>query len=116
MEPRNLLFKKLSSDLNSAGPWSTFSVVRFYNPGISLNLKSLSMVLGPDGEESACNVEDLGSISGLEKFPGAGNSYPLWYSCLENSMDSEAWQAAVHGVVKSQTGLSDYHFSSLKIA
>ena len=51
--------------------------------------------------------ETPGSIPGSEKFPGAGNSYPLWYSCLENSMDSEAWQAAVHGVVKSQTGLSD---------
>ena len=60
--------------------------------------------------------ETPGSIPGSEKFPGAGNSYPLWYSCLENSMDSEAWQAAVYGVVKSRTGLSDYHFSSLKIA
>ena len=45
MEPRNPLFKKLSIDLNSVGPWSTLSVVRFYNPGMSLNLKSLSMVL-----------------------------------------------------------------------
>ena len=84
MEPRNLLFKKLSSDLNSAGPWSTFSVVRFYNPGISLNLKSLSMVLGPDGEESACNVEDLGSIPGLGRSPGGGHGNPLQYSCPEN--------------------------------
>ena len=39
--------------------------------------------------------------------PGEGNGYPLQYSCLENSMDRGAWQAAVHGVTKSQTRLSD---------
>ena len=35
------------------------------------------------------------------------NGYPLQYSCLENSMDREAWQATVHGVAKSQTWLND---------
>ena len=34
---------------------------------------------------------------------GEGNGDPLQYSCLENSMDREAWQATVHGVAKSQT-------------
>ena len=33
---------------------------------------------------------------------------PLQYSCLENPMDGGAWQAAVHGVAKSQTRLSDF--------
>ena len=28
------------------------------------------------------------------------NSYPLQYSCLENSMDRRAWQATVHGVTR----------------
>ena len=36
-------------------------------------------------------------------------AYPLQYSCLENSMDGGAWWATVHGVSKSQTGLSDWH-------
>ena len=35
---------------------------------------------------------------------------PLQYSCLENPMDGGAWWAAVHGVVKSQTQLSDFTF------
>ena len=39
-----------------------------------------------------------------------GNGTPLQYSCLENSMDGRAWQAAVHGVAKSQTRLSDLTF------
>ena len=37
---------------------------------------------------------------------GVGNSNPLQYSCLENSIERGAWRAAVHGVAKSQTRLS----------
>ena len=36
---------------------------------------------------------------------------PLQYSCLENPMDGGAWWAAVHGVAKSRTGLSDFTFT-----
>ena len=36
---------------------------------------------------------------------------PLQYSCLENPMDGGAWQAAVHGVAKSHTRLSDFTFT-----
>ena len=39
---------------------------------------------GSDGNESTCNVEDLGSIPGLGRCPGEGNANPLQYSCLEN--------------------------------
>ena len=42
---------------------------------------------------------------------GEGNGTPLQYSCLENPMNSGAWWAAVHGVAKSQTRLSDFAFS-----
>ena len=40
-----------------------------------------------------------------------GNGTPLQYSCLENPMDGGAWWAAVHGVAKSQTRLSDFAFT-----
>ena len=40
-----------------------------------------------------------------------GNGTPLQYSCLENHMDGEAWKAAVHGVAKSWTQLSDFIFT-----
>ena len=39
---------------------------------------------------------------------GKGNGNPLQYSCLENPMDGGAWWAAVHGVAKSRTRLSDF--------
>ena len=40
-----------------------------------------------------------------------GDDTPLQYSCLENHMDGGAWWAAVHGVGKSQTRLSDFTFT-----
>ena len=47
---------------------------------------------------TAFNVRDLGSIAGLGRSPGEGNSYPLQYSGLENSLDCVVYEAA-----KSQT-------------
>ena len=48
---------------------------------------------------------------------GEDNGTPLQYSCLENPMDGGAWWAAVHGVAKIRTGLSDvtltFHFHAL---
>ena len=68
---------------------------------------------GSAGKESMCNARDLGLIPGLGRFPGEGNSYPLQYSGLENSMD-----CIVHRVTKSWTQLSDFtftfHFHALK--
>ena len=55
-----------------------------------------------DGEEAVCNAGDLGWINGSGRSPGGGNGNPVQYSCLENSMDREAWRATVHGVPKSQ--------------
>ena len=39
---------------------------------------------------------------------GEGNGAPLQYSCLTNPMGRGAWWAAVHGVARSQTRLSDF--------
>ena len=64
---------------------------------------------GLDSKASACNA-DLGLIPGLGRYPGEGNSYPLQYSGLENSMD---YIYIVHGVAKSWTVLSDFHFHKI---
>ena len=43
--------------------------------------------------------------------PGEGNGTPLQCSHLENSMDGGAWEAAVHGVAKGRTRLSNFTFT-----
>ena len=53
---------------------------------------------GSDGKESTCSARDLGSLSGLGRFPGEGNGYPFQYSGLENSID-----CTFHGAAKCQT-------------
>ena len=64
--------------------------------------KALSIVWGfsggSDDKASICSTGDLGSSPGLGRSPGEGNSYPLQYSGLENSMD-----CIVHGVTESDT-------------
>ena len=45
----------------------------------------------------------MGLILGLGRSPGIGNGNPIQYSCLENSMDSGAWQATVHGATELDT-------------
>ena len=66
---------------------------------------------GSDGKASVYNAGDPGSIPGSGRSPGEGNGNPLQYYCLENPMDRGAWQATVHGVAKSQTGLSNFTFT-----
>ena len=57
-------------------------------------------------------------LSNSKLWYGEGNGTPLQYSCLENPMDGGAWWAAVHGVAKSRTRLSDFtfafHFNALE--
>ena len=53
-----------------------------------------------DGKKSPCNGRDSGSLPGSGRSPGEGNGFPVQYSCLENSMDREAWWTIVHGITK----------------
>ena len=71
----------------------------FLIPNIVLSsLISRASLVAQLVKESAFNVEDLGSVPGLGRFPGEGKGYPLQDSGLENSMD-----CIVHEVAKSQT-------------
>ena len=66
---------------------------------------------GSDGEESACNVGDLGSIPGLGRSPGERSSNPLQYSCLENSMEGRAWWATIHESCSMESNMTKwFHF------
>ena len=52
------------------------------------------------GHVRGWNSTPQGSIPGLRRSSGEGNGNPLQYSCLENSTDRGAWEAAVHGVTR----------------
>ena len=52
---------------------------------------------------NAGDIKDTGSILGLGRSPGGEHGDALQYSCLENPMGREAWQATVHRVTKIQT-------------
>ena len=59
------------------------------------------------GKESPGNAGNQDLIPRSGRSSGEGKDSPLQYSCLENSMDREAWQATTCGVAKSWTRLSD---------
>ena len=66
---------------------------------------------GSVGKESACNAGDAGGMGlfpGWGRPPEGGHGNPLQCSCLENPIDRGAWRAAVHGVTKSRTRLSNH--------
>ena len=63
-----------------------------------------SVVKNPPANTGASG--DVGLIPGSERSLGGGNGNPLQYSCWDNPMDRGAWWSTVHGVSKSQTGLS----------
>ena len=59
--------------------------------------------MGKNLPASVGDAGDVGSIPGSRRSPEEGHGNPLQCSCPENPMDRGAWQAAVHGVTKSQT-------------
>ena len=64
---------------------------------VALVVKNLPANAGDKG--------DADLIPGLGRSPGGGHIHPLQYSCLENPIDSGAWQSTVHGVTKTWTQL-----------
>ena len=73
--------------------WGYFPVLMGWGSQLVLVVKNLPAKVG--------DRRDKGSIPGLRRSPGEGNGNPLKYSCLENPMNREAWQAMVHRVAKN---------------
>ena len=89
----------LTSGVRSALP----TALRFPNSIISSpdywGFPGVTMVKNPPAD--AGDLGDLSPIPGWGRSPGGGNGNLLQYSCLENLMDTGAWQATVHGVAES---------------
>ena len=68
---------------------------------LSMNSQVAQVVKNPPTNTG--DTGNMGLVPGPRKYPGVGNDNPSQYLCLENSMDRGAWQATVHGIVKTQT-------------
>ena len=72
--------------------------------GIILSVRAAQVVLVVKNPlANAGDIRDAGLIPGSGRCPGGRHGNPLQYSCLGNPTDRGAWQATVHGVIKSQT-------------
>ena len=76
-----------------------------------LYLLSGAFLVAQMSKNMPANAGDSGLMLGWGRSPGDGNGSPFQYSCLKNPMDRGTWLATVHGVVKSQTWLSDFPFT-----
>ena len=61
--------------------------------------------------QTRASLLECGILVCIRQRVGEGDGTPLQYSCLENPTDGGAWWAAVHGVAKSRTRLSDFTFT-----
>ena len=95
--------------------WCTQYVRNTVNSAVATGLEKVSFHSNP--KERQCQIMHK-ILHSSNMLVGAGNGTPLQYSCLENPMGGGAWWAAVHGIAKSQTGLSNFtftfHFHSLE--
>ena len=79
--------------------------------------KELIYIMEIESQMQKTNLWLLGRKVGEDKEIGIDiytllyNGTPLQHSSLENSMDGGSWQAAVHGVMKNRTRLSDFTFT-----
>jgi len=118
---RRLLSLSLFGEVDRERETERWTHTHTHNLSFVINIKPQSYWIrayfpgGSDCEESACNAGDANLIPGWGRSPGEGNSNPLQYSCLENSIDRGAWWATVHRVTKRWTQLNDFHFSDLNL-
>ena len=99
----NAAYKNMSKthylEASSSWPsWSLWFMTCHYELGFGPGPSGLPWWLNT--KESTCNVRYAHLIPGSGRSLGEGNSSLLQYSCLENPMDREVWQAAFHGVTR----------------
>ena len=108
-------YSRISCKSNTTDSFLYLTSFIWHNLKCSKLLCLLGFPGGSDSKESAHNAGELGSTPGSGRSPGEGNGNPLWYSCLENPMDREAWRLrsmvgySLQGCKESDT--TDFTFS-----
>ena len=115
MVPITLGFARLILNLSKSFHYYSHALhilnsIKFYQIGSLYESIQANFLIQGKQPIQLLSSEDSNSSS-LMKLIGEGNGTPLQYSWLENPMDGGAWQAAVHGVEKSRTRLSDFTFT-----
>ena len=97
-----------------------FFVLSFFFLGYFLNLffhwTSQVALVVKNSPANAGDIRDMGSIPEWGRSPGRGHGNPFQYSCLENPMDREVWQAKIHMVAQSQTWLKQLYMHACSFA
>ena len=93
--------KQINDTLKTSVSWQTSTKTEKEEKRIHKLTVSPGLSWWRSGKESTCSTEDKGSILGREDPLEKESGNRLQYSCLGNSMDSEAWPAAPHGIAKS---------------
>ena len=96
------LIPDLRGDTFSFSLWSVMLAVGLlYMAFIMLRYVPSGFPTWLSGKDPPANAGDMHSIPASGISGGKRNGHPLQYSCLENSMDREAWRATVHGAAKT---------------
>ena len=110
---RTFVGKVMSLLINSLSILFMTFLPRSKELSFTLGINNILLPGGSVGKASACSVGDQSAIPGSGRSPGGRSGNPFQYSCLEDPIDGAAWQGTVHGVPKSQTGLSKFTFTLL---
>ena len=91
--------------------------IKKWNNSLAAIWMNLEIFILSEVKSEKDKYHTMSLIGGIKKlilislFIWVGNGTPLQYSCLENPMDGGAWWAAVHGMARSRTRLSDFTFT-----
>ena len=72
------------------------------------------MLVVKNSPANSGDIKDVALIPGSGRSPGVGNGNPFQYSCLENPIYREAWQATVLSIAQNQTGLKQLSMYALQ--
>ena len=104
--PIEMLVKSQNLNLLHQRYPCSWILAHYQNAQLTMTLVFRGFPGGSVVKKALVSAGDVDAIPGRSRSPGEGNSNPLQYFCLGNSMGRGIWSATVHGVTKNWTWLS----------